>query len=200
MSADDATADDTLVGIEFPDVFRAQEFLTATTRIGRPPRHRAPRCRDRGQQRRGPRHGARDPRPAAGDDGRVGSDLGRAVRLDPRRTGRLDRRHGGRRRRRCDHGEGRRPRHPRRVGRLVPPSGPPRCIDRRRARRRRAACRRLRGAQAFRGRPPRLRQRAPGRGRQRIREALGEAPLAPPDPATGESLPPPEPVTGRSPD
>ena len=34
----------------------------------------------------------------------------------------------------------------------------------------------------------------------RIREALGEAPLAPPDPATGESLPPPEPVTGRSPD
>ncbi|MET0577227.1 MAG: DUF1269 domain-containing protein [Ilumatobacteraceae bacterium] len=33
MSADEARADDTLVGIEFPDVFRAQEFLTAATRL-----------------------------------------------------------------------------------------------------------------------------------------------------------------------
>jgi uncharacterized membrane protein len=33
MSADDLTTADTLVGIEFPDVFRAQEFLTATTRL-----------------------------------------------------------------------------------------------------------------------------------------------------------------------
>jgi uncharacterized membrane protein len=33
MSEVDAAAADTLVGIEFPDVFRAQEFLTATTRL-----------------------------------------------------------------------------------------------------------------------------------------------------------------------
>ena len=33
MSADAAPTSDTLVGIEFPDVFRAQEFLTATTRL-----------------------------------------------------------------------------------------------------------------------------------------------------------------------
>ena len=33
MSADAAPPTDTLVGIEFPDVFRAQEFLTATTRL-----------------------------------------------------------------------------------------------------------------------------------------------------------------------
>ena len=54
---------DTLVGIEFPDVFRAQEFLTATT--GWPPAGDI-ECasRDRHQQRRGPRHGCGKPRPA----------------------------------------------------------------------------------------------------------------------------------------
>jgi uncharacterized membrane protein len=33
MTADAANPPDTLVGIEFPDVFRAQEFLTAATRL-----------------------------------------------------------------------------------------------------------------------------------------------------------------------
>ncbi len=33
MSPDEVPTTDTLVGIEFPDVFRAQEFLTATTRL-----------------------------------------------------------------------------------------------------------------------------------------------------------------------
>jgi uncharacterized membrane protein len=33
MSVENAATPDTLVGIEFPDVFRAQEFLTATSRL-----------------------------------------------------------------------------------------------------------------------------------------------------------------------
>ena len=88
MSADAARHHDTLVGIEFPDVFRAQEFLTATTRLAARHDIELARRGDGRQQRRRPRHRARDPRPADVDDGGVRGDLGRAVRPDPRRTGR----------------------------------------------------------------------------------------------------------------
>ena len=120
----------TLVGLEFSDAFRAQEFLTAATRLAveRPPQVEG--CGVRGRRRREARRSCarrstrRPGRSAVGGafwTGLFGLLLGGPIGW----IGGMAIGAGGRR----GDGEVRRPRDPRRVGRLVPPGGAPRHGD-----------------------------------------------------------------------
>ena len=199
MSDDAATADDTLVGIEFPDVFRAQEFLTATTRLAA---NHDIELRDAvivvsNAEGRVMVRETRDLQPAktaasgaiwAGLFGLIlGGPVGWIAGTAVGAAG------GAITAKVVDHGI------------------PDEWVDWFRQAVRPGASivavlvgdawrvavfeelKRFEGAHL-------VYANVPQEWQARIREALGEAPLAPPDPATGESLPPPEPVTGRSPD
>ena len=107
----------TLVGISFPDIFRAQEFLTAADRPGGQGRLKLKDAVLVVKDADGKTHVKETIDPEPGPHRALRRHVGRPVRPRPGRPGGLGGRPGRRRRRRGGHGQGRGPRHLRRVGR-----------------------------------------------------------------------------------